>query len=335
MSFNSIIAELKKGTTKPIYVLHGEEDYFIDAISNYISKHILNESERGFDQVTMYGLDSDVNTLIARLKQYPVLAPKQIVILKEAQKLKDFKALEQYFSQPAPTTVFVVCFKNKTTLFRKGSKLSKAIEGNGVLFESKKLYDNQIPEWINSQLSAKGISIEPKASALLSEFVGSDLSRLNNEINKLMIHASQNGNIDTQMIESNVGISRDYNIFELQKALGNRDTSKIFRIVSHFNKNPRDNSIMKTIPSLYGFFVKLYKLQSTRDHSRQNIASLLKINPYFANDYLLALKNYSPHQVENIFGILHNYDLRAKGVENINVKDTELLKEMIYKIISV
>lgn len=335
MSTASIISDIKKGNTKPLYVLHGEEDYFIDEISNYIGKNLLNESERGFDQVTMYGLDTDVHTLIARLKQYPVIAQKQVVILKEAHKLKDIKALEAYFNQPAPTTIFVLCFKNKTTIFRKGSKLAKAIEANGILFEAKKMYDNQIPDWISGRLRTKGVSINPAAAALLTEYVGADLSKLDNEINKLLIQVGENKEVDIPMIETNIGMSREYSVFELQKALGMRDTTKIFRIITHFNKNPKDNSIMKTIPSLYSFFSKLYKLYSTRDHSPRNIASMLRVNPYFANDYVTALRNYQPHQLDAIFGILHDYDLRAKGVNNVNIKDTELQKEMIYKIITV
>lgn len=334
MSASNIISDIKKGNTKPLYVLHGEEDFFIDEISNYIGKNLLSESERSFDQATMYGLDSEINTLVARLKQYPVLAQKQVVILKEAHKLKDFKALEAYFNQPAQTTIFVVCFKNKTSIFRKGSKLTKAIEANGLLFESKKLYENQVPDWINGQLSSKGIQINPDAAALLTEYIGADLSKLSNEINKLLIHLNDNKSIDIKLVEQHIGISRDYSVFELQKALGKRDSNKIFKIITHFNKNPKENSIMKTIPSLYGFYSKLFKLCSTNDHSRKNIASLLRVNPYFANDYITALRNYTPQQLEEIFSILHDFDLRAKGVGNMNTKDTELQKEMIYKIIA-
>lgn len=334
MSFTKLLSDLKQKRYKPVYVLHGEEDHFIDEVTNYISNNALEESARGFDQVTMYGLDTDVHQLIARLKQYPVLGQFQVVILKEAQRLKDFKSLENYFNAPAKTTVFVVAYKSKTTIFRKGSKLTKAIESNGILLESKKLYDNQVPAWIQDQLAPKKIKINPDASALITEFVGTNLSKLNNELNKLIINIGEDKTITSKMIEENIGISRDYNVFELQNALGKRNTQKVFRIITHFAKNPKDNTIMKTLPSLFGFYSKLYQLYGTKDHSKGNVASICKINPYFAGDYLTALRNYTPAQLENIIGILSEYDLRSKGMKNVNVKDIELQKEMIYKILA-
>lgn len=332
-AFPGLMKDLKAGKFKPLYVLYGDEDFFIDEVTNYIAENALSEGERGFNQTTLYGLDTDANQLMGVVKRYPAMAPYQVVLLKEAHRMKDFKNLESYFANPVPTTIFVAAFKNTTTIFRKGSKLEKAINKNGVLLESKKLYENQVPAWIDTFILSKGFSITPAAAQLLTEFVGNDLAKISNELNKLIINLEPGTKIDPKLIEQNIGISRDYNVFELQNALGRKDKQKVIRIVKYFAQNPKDNPILKTIPSLFSFFSKIYVLQGTANKSPGNIAKVLKVKPYFTKDYVEASRQYKPKEVEDVLALLYEYDLRAKGIDNVNNKEVVLQQELMLKIL--
>lgn len=332
-AFPSIMKDLKSGIYKPLYVIYGDEEFFIDEITDYIAENALSEGEKGFNQTIVYGLDTDSNQLIGMLKRYPAMAPYQVVILKEAHRMKDIKNLLSYFENPVASTIFVVAFKNSTTIFKRGSKLEKAINKNGVLMESKKLYENQVPGWIDSFINSKGLRIRPAAAQLLTEFIGNDLAKITNELDKLLINLEEGTEIDSKLIEENIGISRDYNVFELQNALGRKDRKKVFRIIKHFGNNPKENPILKTIPSLYSFFSKLYRIQGLQDRSQGNLAKVLKVNPFFAKDYNEASRYYSAQQIERVLNLLYEYDLKAKGVGNANNKDFALQKELVLKIL--
>lgn len=332
-AFPGILKDLKAGKFKPLYVLHGDEAFFIDEITNYIADHALTEGEKGFNQSIVYGLDTNASQMIGLLKRYPAMAAYQVVILKEAHRMKDIKSLLSYFENPVPTTIFVVAFKNTTTIFKRGSKMEKAISKQGLLMESKKLYENQVPAWVDSYMQAKGFTIRPAASQLITEFIGNDLAKVSNELDKLLINLEPGVEVDSKLVEKNIGISRDYNVFELQNALGKKDRKKVFRIVKHFGNNPKDNPILKTIPSLYSFFSKLYCMQSIPDRSQGNLAKILKVNPFFTRDYNDASKRYSSQEIERVLELLYEYDLRAKGIDNVNNKEVVLQKEMMLKIL--
>lgn len=331
MTFDQILQSLKKKDYSPVYFLSGEEPYYIDVIANFIEENVLDEADKGFNQSVLYGKDVDLQNVINLAKQFPMMGDKQVIIVREAQDIKNFDALEAYIKQPQTSTILVFCYKGKSLDKRK--TLAKTIDKSGVLFESKKLYENQLPEWITKYVSTKGFTISPKASILLSEFLGNDLSKITNEVDKLCILIPAGSLISPEIIEKNVGISKDYNIFELNNAIGAKDFDKVMRIVQYFAANPKGNPFVVTISTLHGFFLKVMTYHFAPDKNPDTLAALMKVNKFFMKDYQLAAKNYPPKKISAIFELLNEYDLKSKGVNNPSVEDGELLKELVYKIL--
>ena len=327
-----IVDDIKNGDIKPLYFLFGEEPYYIDAIASYIEKNILREEEKGFNQMVLYGKDITVDDIVANAKRYPMMADRQVVIVKEAQHLyRTIEQLTAYAENPQPTTVLVVCYKYKKLDKRK--KLHKTVKKKGILFESKKLYENRVPDWIRKHLQAKGYTISHKAAILLTEFLGTDLSRINNELEKLQFVLPQNTEITSVDIEKHIGISKDYNNFELKKAIGERDVIKATRIINYFSQNPKDNPFVLTVTLLNGFFTQLLQYHGLTDHSPKSVSSALRINPYFVDEFRIAARNYPMKQVSGIVSHLRDMDLKGKGVGANALSQSDLLKELLVKIV--
>jgi len=328
-----IVADIKNGNTKPIYFLMGDEPYYIDAISSYIEKNVLAEEEKGFNQMVLYGRDVTIEDIVSNAKRYPMMAEKQVVLVKEAQDLsRTIDKLEAYAANPQPTTVLVICYKYKKLDKRK--KLYKTIDKAGVLFESKKLYDNQVPDWIRRVLASKKYTISQKAAQMLVEFLGTDLGKINNELEKLQLVLPEGAEISPKHIEDNIGISKDYNNFELRKAVGERDILKANRIIKYFAQNPKDNPTVVTVSLLFNFFSQLLQYHALGDKSQFSVAKALKINPFFVKEYQAAGKNYPMRKVSQVVGLLREADLKSKGVGASNLPQSDLLKELLCKMMN-
>ena len=334
LTFESIMRDLGNRVYKPVYYLMGEESYFIDKISEYIEDHVLTEEEKGFNQVILYGSDTEMDTIINAAKRYPMMAERQVVIVREAQQLKNLdEPLHYYLQRPQPQTILVFCHKHGKLDRRK--KVVAAIEKIGVLFESKKLKDNQISDFAQLYLKKKSIQIDRKASEMLAEFVGTDLSKLAGELDKLIITLpTDNQLITPEHIERNIGISKDYNNFELKDALIRKDIYKANRIIDYFIKNPKSNPIQMTLALLFSFFANLMLAYYAPEKSDRGIAAYLGLrNPYAANDYMNAMKVYSGKKVMDIVGYLRECDAASKGFNNLNTQPGDLLRELIFKIL--
>lgn len=326
-----IVNDIKSGNIKPIYFLMGEEPYYIDKLSDYIEKKVLSEEEKGFNQTVLYGRDVTIEDIISTAKRYPMMADRQVVIVKEAQDLiRTIDKLESYADNPMPSTVLVFCYKYKTLDKRK--KVTKLLAKNGVVYESKKLYENQVGEWIKRVLSGKKYLIEPKANAMLVEFLGTDLSKINNELEKLQIILPIGSTITPKDIEENIGFSKDFNVFELRKALGERNQLKAYTIAENFAQNPKDNPMVVTTSLVFGFFIQLLKYHGLKDRNPKNVAAVLGVNPFFLKEYDVALKNYPMKKVSQIVGALRDIDVKSKGVGANAMSQSDLLREMLYKI---
>lgn len=344
MEFNQILADLKNKVYKPIYFLMGDEPYFIDMIADYIEQQVLNESEKEFNQSILYGKDVNTAEVIAAAKRFPMMCEHQVVIIKEAQNIRDLvgKADEDkkdktkhpfavYIENPQQSTILVICYKYKS--IDKRTSLAKLIDKHAVLFESKKIYDNQIPDWINNYLKGKEYTIGPKASALLSEYLGTNLSKVANELDKLMINLPLKSEITAELIQTNIGISKDYNVFELQTAIGKKETLKVNRIINFFAANEKEHPMIMIVISLYGYFCKLLNYHFITDKSKGSIASALGVHPFFVGDYERAAKNFSVGKLKSIFSFLREYDLKSKGVDRGSASEGELMKELVFKIL--
>lgn len=326
-----IVANINQGTPKPIYFLMGDEPYYIDKISKYISDNVLTEEEKGFNQMVLYGRETSVDDVISNAKRFPMMAQHQVVIVKEAQHLsRNIENFSSYVENPQPTTILVICYKYKKLDKRK--KLYKTIQKNGELFESKKLYENQVSEWIRRTLSGRKRKISPKACMLLVEFLGTDLSKISNELDKLAIVVPETTEITPELIEQHIGFSKDFNNFELKKAIGERNVGKATRIINYFSQNPKDNPFVVTITLLNTFFTQLLQYHGLNDHSPGNVAKALGINPYFVNEFTVAAKNYPMKSVSGIISSLRQLDLKSKGVGANNIAQADLLKELLVKI---
>ncbi|RNC87109.1 MAG: DNA polymerase III subunit delta [Winogradskyella sp.] len=326
-----IVTAIQNGDIKPIYFLMGEEAYYIDKISEYIEDNLLDEAEKGFNQMVLYGRDIAIEDIVSNAKRYPMMAERQVVIIKEAQDLsRTIEKLVDYVNNPQPTTVLVINYKYKKLDKRKA--LYKAINKTGILFESKKLYDNQVPDWIRRVLSGQGYKITPKAAQMLVEFLGTDLSKIENELNKLKIVLPKGAQITPEAIEENIGISKDFNNFELRKAVGERNLSKAFRIAKYFGENPKDNPMVVTVSLLFNFFSQLLQYHGLSDKSPRSVASALKINPYFVNEYNAAARNFPMKNVSRVVALLRDFDVKGKGVGANAIPQGDLLKELLVKI---
>ncbi|WP_435622508.1 DNA polymerase III subunit delta [Flagellimonas sp.] len=325
-----MVADIDNKTPKPIYFLMGDEPYYIDKISQYISDHMLSEEEKGFNQMVLYGKETNIDDVVSNAKRFPMMAERQVVIVKEAQHLsRTIENLTSYAENPQPSTVLVFCYKYKKLDKRK--KLYKAVQKNGELYESKKLYENQVGEWIRRTLSGKKYKISPKASALLVEFLGTDLSKINNELSKLMVVVPNTTEITPEIIEEHIGISKDYNNFELKKAIGEKDIKKASRIIDYFSNNPKDNPFVVTIATLNNFFIQLLQYHGLSDHSPNAVSKSLGVNPFFVKEFSVAARNYPMKQVSRILSGLRELDLKSKGVGAQNMGQSDLLKELLIK----
>jgi DNA polymerase-3 subunit delta len=328
---NQLITDIKEGKIAPIYFLMGEEAYYIDAISDYIESNVLAEDEKGFNQMVLYGKDVSVQDIVSNAKRYPMMAERQVIIVKEAQNLiKTIEQLVDYAKNPQPTTVLVFNYKYKTLDKRKA--LYKTLSKAAVVFESKKIYEDKIPSWIQSFLRSKQISITPKAALMLTEFLGNDLSKIANELNKLEIVVGAKKEITPEIIEENIGISKDYNNFELQKALGNLDHKKAYQIVHYFAQNSKQHPFVLTISILYLYFTKLMTLHTVRDRNPGPVAKALGVSPYFVNEYIAVSRNYPMKRISGVLQTLRTYDTKSKGV-GANLSPKDLYNELIYNIL--
>ncbi len=328
---NQLVADIKNGHIKPIYFLMGDEPYYIDKIADYIEANVLTQEEKGFNQVVLYGRDVSIDDIISNAKRYPMMSERQVVIVKEAQDLsRNIEDLVSYVENPQPSTILVICYKYKTLDKRK--KLGKIVAKTGLLFESKKLYDNQIGEWIRRVLAGKDYKIEPKATVMLGEYLGTDLSKISNELDKLMIILPKGATITASHIEENIGISKDFNNFELRKAVGEKQIVKANQIIQYFGSNPKNNPLVVTISLLNSFFTQLLIFHGLADKSKMNVSKALRINPFFVSDYQSAARNYPMRKVSNIISLLREADIKSKGVGAQNLPPEDILKELLFKI---
>lgn len=327
---NQIVGDIKAGLTKPIYFLMGEESYYIDKISEYIEKSVLSEEEKGFNQMVLYGRDVTIEDVVANAKRFPMMAEKTVIIVKEAQDLsRTIEKLVSYAENPLPSTVLVINYKYKTLDKRK--KLHKIVAKNGVIFESKKMYENQVADWIRKVLNGKNYQMEPKAAQMLVEFLGTSLSKISNELDKLVLVLPEGTIINPSHIEENIGISKDFNNFELRKAVGNRDVVKANQIIYYFANNPKSNPTVMTISLLNSYFTQLFMYHGLQDKSKANVAKNLGVSPYFVDDYVTAARNYPMRKVSQIIGNLREADVKSKGV-GASISQLDLLKVLLFKI---
>ncbi|MDB5144782.1 MAG: holA [Mucilaginibacter sp.] len=339
MTADDILKDLKNRKYKSLYLLHGEEPYFIDQVSNYAEHQLLPDAEKGFNQTVLYGKDTDVMTVLNAAKRYPMMADYQVVLVKEAQDMKwgrdddDKKSINpllSYLENPLPSTILIFCYKYGK--FDKRKKTYKAIEKNGVIFESSPLYDSKIPAWIETFVAGKGYQVNPQASAMLAEYLGNDLSKIANEMEKLMLNVPASQVINMQHVQDNIGISKEYNVFELQSALSRKDPFKVNQIINYFEANPKANPIVLVLGNLNNFFSKVLLYHYAKDRSPQNLALELGVSPYFLKDYELAARSYNYGKSMHIISLLREYDLKSKGVDS-NAENGELMKELMFKIL--
>jgi DNA polymerase III subunit delta len=332
VTYEEIISDLRNRIFKTVYFLAGEEPYYIDLITEYIQEKILSEDEKAFNQIILYGDDTNIASIIDTARRFPMMASHQVLIVKEAQSLKKIEDLIIYLEKPLLSTILVFSYKYKT--IDKRTKLFKTLESHGVYFESPRIRDYLIPAWIERYLMVKGIKTDPSASAMLTEYLGTDLHKIVNELDKLIITLPQGKPfITTALIEKNIGISKDYNIFELQKAVGEKNILKANMIVHYFADNPKDNPITLSIASLFGFFSKLLTYHYLTDKSKNNVAAVLKVNPFFVREYENSASKYNVAKTMQIISFLRTYDMKSKGYGDPGTDPGDLLKELVYKIL--
>ncbi|GGI24995.1 DNA polymerase III subunit delta [Pedobacter mendelii] len=339
MTAAEIIKDIKARKFKPVYLLHGEEAYYIDQVTDYIEDKLLSDAEKGFNQTILYGKDTDMATVLGAAKRYPMMSDYQVVIVKEAQDLKwakeegnskEAEFVINYFEKPLPSTILVLAFKYAN--FDKRKKIYKAISKSGLIFQSDLVRDYKLVPWIEDFIKEKGYKIDQQASALMAEYLGTDLSKIANEIEKLMLNVPKEVIINTDLVQKNIGISKEYNVFELQKALAVRNVLKCNQIIDYFANNPKANPMVMVLANLGGYFTKLLKYHYIPN--KADAASALGVPPFFIKDYEVAAKNYNTGKVFQVISLLREYDLKSKGLDSSgNVDDGQLYKELIFKII--
>lgn len=340
MSAADIIKDIKARKFKPVYLLHGEEPYYIDQIIHYMEDHILNDMDKGFNQTILYGKDTDMATVMNSAKRYPMMSDFQLIIVKEAQELKWAKETEgnsktaefvlNYFEKPLPSTILVLGYKYAN--FDKRKKIYKAIDKNGVVFQSDLVRDYKLAQWIDDLVKEKGYKIAPQASALMAEYLGADLSKIANEVDKLLLNIGKEVTIDIDLIQKNIGISKEYNVFELQKALAVRNVLKSNQIINYFADNPKANPMVMVMANLSSYFAKILKYHYLPN--KGDAAKELGVNPFFVKDFETAARSYSLPKTFEIISLMREYDLKSKGVDSTgNTSDGELLKELLFKIL--
>ncbi len=350
---DQLLLDLKRKIFKPVYFLSGEEAYYIDQVSDYIEEHALEEEDKGFNQTVVYGKDVDLKEIVNLANQFPMSGSHTVVIVKEAQDMKELSKKPQekpegenkdkkegspganmlinYLKNPQQSTILVFCYKYGT--IDKRSALAKSITKETVYIETKQLYDNQLPQWITSYVADKGYKINPRAAAMMAELLGNDLPKVAGELNKLFIARDPSQEISVDQVQDNIGLSRDFNVFELQKALGSRDILKANQIINHFAANEKENPIQAVLAVLHGYFVKILKYHFLQDKSKFAAASALGVSPYFVEDYVRAASTFSVARLKMVFRILRDVDLKSKGIENWSIGNGELMKEAVFKML--
>jgi len=331
MSVEKILSDWKKKSFKPVYWLEGEENYYIDKVMNYAEHHILSDAEAGFNLTVFYGKDAVWADIVNACMRYPMFAERQVVLLKEAQQMRDIDKLEGYINNPLLSTVFVVSYKEKKIDGR--SKLAKLLKEKGELLSTKKMYENQLPEWISALAESKGYSLSEKALMLLVAHIGNDLSRINNEIEKLAVNLGSRTTITEDDIEKYIGVSKEYNVFELQDALATKDLSRAIRIISYFESNPKAAPIQLVLPAVYNYFAKVFALSGMADKTETAVKPLFYNNIFAAKQALATLKNYGYEGLEKTILLLHHYNLKSLGVNDAGTADGSLLKELAVKML--
>lgn len=332
MSAEKIISNWKKNIFKPLYWLEGEEEFYIDVVMNYAEHNILSEADASFNLSVFYGKDANWPEVINACMRYPMFAEKQVVLLKEAQQMKDIDKLENYISNPLPSTVLVVSYKGKTIDGR--SKLAKILKQHGEVLSAKKLYDNQLPDWTNDFIQSRGFTITPRALTLLVDHIGNDLNRIANEFEKVSMNLADRKNITEDDIEKFVGISKEYNVFELQQALSKKDLAKAITIIQYFEGNPKAAPIQMLLPALYNHFSKVFTVFQMAEKTEKALQPMFYNNPYAARQALETVLNYSYSGVEQTLMLLHEYNLKSLGINSQGVSDASLMKELAAKIIN-
>lgn len=330
MNVDAIVSEIEKKLFKPVYLLHGEEPYYIDIIGNAIYKNALEEDERDFNQSVLYGKDTDVLTVISEAKAFPMMSERRLVVVREAQDLKNIEKLDAYCASPNPSTVLVLEYKYKKFDSRK--KITKEIAKNGIVFQSDKVRDYQLTGWINSYLTKRNYSITPKASQLLSDSLGNDLSKITNELSKLELLLQKGTAINEIHIEENIGISKDFNVFELVNAIASRNVLKAFQIVEYFSNNPKAGPLVVVISNIFNFYSRIMRIQFSASKVPDILAKELGVHPFAVKELIQASKIYPPKKAAANISILHEYDLKSKGVNNSSMSEGELMKELIFKL---
>lgn len=334
MEFENIISKIKKRIYAPVYFLTGEEPFFIDRISKLIENTVLDESERDFGLNVVYGRDVTVDQILALAKEYPAFGPYKVVIVREAQHIREIEKsdyLKAYLKKPVETTILVFDYKYKK--IDKRTEFAKLVAKNGVLLVSSPKRDYEIPDYIEKALQAKGFRVSPETKMLLAENLGTNLSKIENEINKLLLNVEKGAEITPAIVEENIGISKEYNIFELQRALGKRDILRVNKIINYFGANPREYPAIMQIVMIYTYFRKIFHFHFLKNKGNQNhVAAEIGVPPFFVREYSAAARIYNPKKLRQIFALLREYDQKAKGVESAPMGDGELMKELVYKI---
>jgi len=331
-----VLKDLKGGKYGPVYFLQGDEPFYIDQISDYIEKNALQEHEKGFNQIILYGKDVKVGDVLTSARRFPMMAERQVVIVKEAQEISDLgkeegqKLLSDYLKAPAPTTILVFCHKHKSFDLRK--KAGKMLEKATVFVNTKKMYDNQVPAWLDNYIAGRGVSINPRANRLLVEYVGNNLERLSNEVDKILINSNGKAVIDEQDVEKYVGVSKEYNTFELQNALIARNVEKSFRILKHFDANPKNFPAVLIIAQLFSLFSKVLVVHQSKDKSAEGLKTLLNVSSYFVKDYVAAAQKYSPAQAMRAIGHIREADLLSKGVGAGSMSSGDVLRQLVINL---
>ncbi|HEV7349641.1 DNA polymerase III subunit delta [Telluribacter sp.] len=331
-----IVKEIKSKQFRPVYFLYGDEPYYIEAIAEELEKKVVPEPEKGFNQFVLYGKDTDLTGVLGYARRYPFMAERQLVLVKEAHKLggmeqkEQLARLEDYALNPLSSTILVFCYHANAD---ERKAFLKGIATKGAVVQSKKMYDNKLPDWVSSYCHTHGVKISPKAVQMLVSNIGNDLQRLVNEIQKVLVNLNVGEGIDAELVEKYIGISKEYNVFEFQKALLQRDVIKANQIASHFAANPKDNPLAPILIILYGFFSKVLITHATPDRTEKGLATALGVNPYFVKDYTLAARNYPFGKVAHIIHYLRTSDSQLKGVEGGSITEGELLRELVFKIV--
>ncbi len=331
MNHTQILKDLKAKKYAPVYFLQSDEPYFVDQVSDYIEKHVLDEGSKAFNQVVLYGKETDFKQVMDQARQFPMMASHRVVIVKEAQEMSTLEKLTDYIAQPSDQTILVLAHKHKKVDKRK-KKLWKAISDNAVVLETKKIYDNQIPTYIEKIAKEKGLQMSPQVAQILAENLGASLSKINNELDKLSLNLEKNAEVTMELVEKYVGISKDYNIFELQKALGQRDKNKAYKIIQYFAKNTKAHPIQMHVGSLHGYFCKLLVAKKYERADNRTFASKVKVSPFFAQEYKSAAKNYSLEKLKMTLSQVHLMDKQSKGVDSRNQTTLGIYQQFLFQL---